>query len=228
MFEDIPVEVGLVHEGERIRKEEMRVELGGPKVSEKFELVLVKKPDEITDGKVTIIGPDLSDLEEGKSYQFGILVEVAGEKLEEDLEGVLERRIHEYLNYIQGVMHLNQRYDLWVRVGKRSYAKGLTSFRQIGSVLISLYRSELPIIQKIQITFFTGGRSFIRHIRVHGSGMKNVMHGHGDCSMKRWTPFTGVPSVSLLPIPYLCDNPQRYANCGAISWFDGRCGQNGS
>ena len=37
MFEDIPVEVGLVFEGERIRKEDMQVELGGPKVDEKFE-----------------------------------------------------------------------------------------------------------------------------------------------------------------------------------------------
>ena len=122
MFEDIPVEVGLVHEGKRIRKEDMRVELGGPKVSEKFELVLVKKSDEVNDGKISVIGPDLAELEEGKSYPFGILVEVSGEKLEEDLEGVFERRVHEYLNYIQGVMHLNQRYDLWMRVGKKAFA----------------------------------------------------------------------------------------------------------
>ncbi|NLW76790.1 MAG: acetyl-CoA decarbonylase/synthase complex subunit beta, partial [Methanomicrobiales archaeon] len=99
MFEDIPVEVGLIHEGERIRKEEMRVELGGPKVSEKFELVLVKDNERVVDGSISVIGTDLSVLEEGKSYPFGILVEVSGEKLEEDLEGVFERRIHEYLNY---------------------------------------------------------------------------------------------------------------------------------
>lgn len=57
-------------------------------------------------------------------------------------------------------MHLNQRYDLWMRVGKKAFAKGLNSFHQIGSALISLYRSELPIIEKIQITFFTGGEEF--------------------------------------------------------------------
>ena len=39
MFEDIPVDVGLVHVGERIRKNNMYVELGGPSVQEKFELV---------------------------------------------------------------------------------------------------------------------------------------------------------------------------------------------
>ena len=29
MFENIPVEVGLLHEGERIRKNDMHVEFGG-------------------------------------------------------------------------------------------------------------------------------------------------------------------------------------------------------
>lgn len=223
MFEDIPVEVGLVHEGERIRKEDMRVELGGPKVSEKFELVLVKKSDEITDGKISILGPDLADLEEGKSYPFGILVEVTGEKLEEDLEGVFERRIHEYLNYIQGVMHLNQRYDLWMRVGKKAFAKGLNSFHQIGSALISLYRSELPIIEKIQITFFTGGEEFqstynlareryeTRDARARGLLDEEVDTFYG-CALCQ----------SFAPSHICVITPQRYANCGAISWFDGR------
>ena len=223
MFEDIPVEVGLVHEGERIRKEDMRVELGGPKVTEKFELVLVKEPDEIVDGNITITGPDLSELEEGKSYPFGILVEVSGEKLEEDLEGVLERRIHEYLNYIQGVMHLNQRYDIWVRVGKKSFAKGLHSFNLIGSALLSLYRSELPIIEKIQIRFFTGGDDFhqyytrameryeTRDARARGLLDEDVDTFYG-CALCQ----------SFAPSHICVITPQRYANCGAISWFDGR------
>ncbi len=39
-FEDLPVDVGVIHEGERIRKADMQIELGGPKVEKKFELVL--------------------------------------------------------------------------------------------------------------------------------------------------------------------------------------------
>ena len=109
MFEDIPVDVGVVYEGERIRGKEMQFEFGGPKVDEKFELVLAREMDEIEDEKVTVEGPDLNDLEEGKSYPFGILVEVAGEQVERDLEAVLERRVHEFINYVEGFMHLNQR-----------------------------------------------------------------------------------------------------------------------
>ena len=82
-----------------------------------------------------IIRPRHHGMEEGKTYPLGILVEICGAKVEPDLEGVVERRIHEYCNYIEGFMHLNQRYDIWVRLSKKSYKKGLTSFRIIGEVM---------------------------------------------------------------------------------------------
>lgn len=223
MFEDIPVEVGLIHEGERIRKEEMRVELGGPKVYEKFELVLVTDNKRVIDGSISVIGTDLSALEEGKSYPFGILVEVSGEKLEEDLEGVFERRIHEYLNYIQGVMHLNQRYDIWVRVGKKAFTKGLTSFDQIGRVLISLYKSELPIIEKIQITFFTGGEEFQRYYSLARDRYETRDARARGLLDEEVDTFYGCALCQSFAPSHICViTPQRYANCGAISWFDGR------
>ena len=155
MFKDIPVEVGVIYEGERIRRNDMQIELGGPTVKQKFELAKVKPMNEIDDGKITIIGPDIKDMKEGGAYPLGILVEAAGSKLDAGLEGVIERRIHGYLNYIEGFMHLNQRYDIWIRIGKKSFQKGLNSFDAIGKVLYRLFKSELPIIEKVQITFIT-------------------------------------------------------------------------
>ncbi|MFQ6095971.1 MAG: acetyl-CoA decarbonylase/synthase complex subunit beta, partial [Candidatus Bathyarchaeia archaeon] len=77
MFEDIPVDIGVIYEGERIRRKNMYVELGGPKQEAKFELVQVKGLDEVEDGKITVIGPDIKDMKEGTSHPFGIYVEVA-------------------------------------------------------------------------------------------------------------------------------------------------------
>lgn len=223
MFDDVPVEVGLVFEGERIRKEDMYLELGGPKVDKKFEIVLVKTPDEIKDGNITIIGPDIQDIPEGSHIPFGIIIEVAGSKLEEDLEGVLERRIHEYMNYIQGVMHLNQRYDIWIRISKKSFSKGLNSFIFIGKAIERLYRNELALIEKIQITFLTGGDQFTelyqkamtryeaRDMRARGISDEEVDTFYG-CALCQ----------SFAPSHICVITPERYANCGAISWFDGR------
>ncbi len=223
MFEDIPVDVGVIYEGERIRKAQMYVELGGPKVKYKFELVRARGMDEIEDGKITIIGPDLNELEEGGRYPFGIYVEVAGKEIEKDLEGVIERRIHEYTNYIEGVMHLNQRYDIWIRISKNSYKKGLTSFKIIGKILERLFKSELPIIEKIQITFITDLKEVekrhkealkiyeARDARARGLKDEEVDMFYG-CSLCQ----------SFAPTHVCVITPQRYANCGAISWFDAR------
>ena len=126
-FSDMPVDVGPVYEGERIRGNQMYVELGGPKIEKHFELVRVKPEKEINDGQVKIIGPDLQDMDIGSSYPIGILVEVAGPELEEDLEAVFERRIHEFCNFVNGIMHLNQRYTNWMRLSKTAFEKGFNS-----------------------------------------------------------------------------------------------------
>ena len=222
LFKDIPVDVGVIYEGERIRWQDAYTELGGPRVEHKFELVRVRSLDEVNDEKIIIIGPDIKDLKD-KSYPFGIYVEVAGKDLEEELEGVIERRIHEYCNYIEGLMHLNQRYDIWLRISKKSFSKGLNSFVYIGKALQRLYKSELPIIMKIQITFITDPEKVKekyaeaietyerRDERARGLKDEDVDSFYG-CTLCQ----------SFAPTHVCVITPQRYSNCGAISWFDGR------
>ncbi len=223
MFKDIPVEVGVIYEGERIRRNDMQVELGGPTVKEKFELAKVRPMDAIEDGKITIIGPDIKDMKEGGAFPLGILVEAAGKEIDQGLEGVIERRIHGYLNYIEGFMHLNQRYDIWIRLGKKSFQKGLNSFEPIGKVLLRLFKSELPIIEKVQVTFITDVAKLkemypeavadyeARDAKARGLKDEDVDKFYG-CALCQ----------SFAPSHVCVITPQRYSNCGAISWFDGK------
>ncbi len=223
MFEDIPVDVGIIYEGERIRGRDMQVELGGPREEYKFELVQAKAMDEIEDGKITIIGKDIHELEEGKNTPFGLIIEVAGEEIEKDLEGVIERRMHEYANFIEGFMHLNQRYDIQMRLSKKSYRKGFNSFNIMGEVLKRLYKTEMPFIEKIQVTFITDADAVkewyakaleiyeARDARARGMSDDDVEVFYG-CSLCQ----------SFAPTHLCVITPQRYANCGAISWFDGK------
>ncbi len=223
MFEDIPVDVGIVYEGERIRGRDMQFELGGPREEYKFELVQTMSLDTIKDGKIEVIGKDISELEAGKNTPFGMVIYVAGEEMEKDLEGVIERRLHEYVNFIEGFMHLNQRYDVQMRLSKKSFEKGFNSFKLFGEVLMRLYKSEMSFIEKIQITFITEpelveewfGKALEiyeeRDARARGMSDDEVDVFYG-CSLCQ----------SFAPTHLCVITPQRYANCGAISWFDGR------
>lgn len=223
MFEDIPVDVGIIYEGERIRGRDMQVELGGPRENFKFELVQAKEMDEIEDGKFTIIGPDIGELPEGTNTPFGMIIDVAGADISKDLEGVIERRLHEYVNFIEGFMHLNQRYDVHMRLSKKSFKKGFNSFNIFGEVLMRLYKSEMPFIEKMQFTFITDQERLeteypkileiydTRDAKARGMSDDDVDVFYG-CSLCQ----------SFAPTHLCVITPQRYANCGAISWFDGK------
>jgi len=223
MFKDIPVDIGVVYEGERIRRNDMQVELGGPSIKEKFELAKVKPLNEIEDEKITIIGPDIKDMKEGGAYPLGILVEVGGSTIDQELEGVIERRIHGYMNFIEGLMHLNQRYDIWIRLGKKSFQKGLNSFEYIGKVLYKLFKSELPIIEKVQITFITDPakvKELYHHALEDYEARDARARGLKDEEVDKF--YGCILCQSFAPSHVCVITPQRYSNCGAISWFDGR------
>ena len=222
-FSDMPVDVGPVYEGERIRAKQMYVELGGPKSEKHFELVRVKPAKEIKDGQVTLHGPDLKDMEEGSTHPIGILVEVAGSQLEEDLEAVFERRVHEFCNFVNGIMHLNQRYTNWMRISKSAFEKGLNSFDLLGTILIRLYKAELPIIEQAQVTFFTEAKEIEKPyemaMEVYNKRDERARTIHDeDVDM-----FYGcVLCQSFAPTHACCITPDRTSLCGSINWFDAR------
>lgn len=217
------VDVGPQYEGEAVRKEDFRVEFGGPKHKFKGELVRIKPGDEVADEEVTIVGKDIHELEEGASVPLFIKISVAGEQLEEDMEPVFERRIHMYINYIEGFWHMAQRDEIWMRLHKDSYAKGLTSLQEVGNILVMLFKNELPIIEKIQITFITdpelvekevlAAREIYRSrdLRLEGITEEEVDEFYG-CSLCQ----------SFAPTHVCVITPERVSLCGAINWFDGR------
>ena len=222
-FSDIPVDVGPVYEGERVRKNQMYVELGGPKVQKHFELVRCVDEKDIEDGKVILEGPDIKDMEEGSRHPIGIFIEVAGPELEEDLEAVFERRVHEFCNFVNGIMHLNQRYTNWMRISKKAVEKGFNSLEMLGTILIRLFKAELPIIKKAQVKIITDPAKieepyeFALEIYEKRDERARTIHDE-DVDM-----FYGcVLCQSFAPTHACCITPDRTSLCGSINWFDAR------
>nr|Q9V2Z4.2 RecName: Full=Acetyl-CoA decarbonylase/synthase complex subunit beta 2; Short=ACDS complex subunit beta 2; AltName: Full=ACDS complex acyltransferase 2 [Methanosarcina thermophila] len=218
---EFPFEISPMFEGERVRKEGMFVELGGPK-SLGLELVRAKPMDEIEDGKVTIVGPDLKDMEEGKTYPWAMIFHVGGELVEPDLESVIERRVHDFINYCQGIMHLNQRYDVWMRISKDTAAK-MDSFEPFGKAVMMLFKTELPFIEKMQVTFYTDQAEVEKQMAEAMEIFKARDARTKDLHDEDVDVFYGCTLCqSFAPTNVCVVSPDRVSLCGAINWFDGR------
>jgi acetyl-CoA decarbonylase/synthase complex subunit beta len=229
MAGEFHVDLGPQYEGEVIRKENVHIEFGGPKVAHKFELATLKSPGEVEHEKVEVIGPDLKELEpydeERKtgSYPLGIMIDVAGAELDKDAEPVLERRIHMFTNMIEGWFHMNQRQEIWMRMSKDCYKKGFTSLKELGEIYNFLFTSELPMIEKIQTTLITDAKKIAEllpeALKVYEARDARAL----TLKDEDVDTFYGCAICQSFAPTHLCViAPNRIANCGAINWFDGR------
>ncbi len=57
---------------------------------------------------------------------LGMVIDVAGRKMQKDFESVIERKIHHNLNEAQGLWHMGQRDINWVRISNQAKKDGLT------------------------------------------------------------------------------------------------------
>ena len=161
----IPVPYGPAFEGERIRKADVHVEFGGNNTPA-FEFVTTVELDEIDDGEIEIIGPDIDAVEEGTALPLAIWVEVAGRKMQADFEPILERQIHHLLNGAEGIWHMGQRDIVWTRVSKEGFEKGLR-LEHYGKILHAKLLSEYPaIVDKVKVTLITEADEVERRMAV--------------------------------------------------------------
>ncbi|MCK9630982.1 MAG: acetyl-CoA decarbonylase/synthase complex subunit alpha/beta [Methanoregula sp.] len=220
----IPIPMGCspAFEGKSIRKEEMYVEFGGGR-SPAFELLRMRQPGEIEDGKVTVIGPEIDALKEGSANPLAIIIEVAGKAMKKDYEPVLERRIHNFVNYGEGSWHVAQRDLIWVRLSKEAVAKGV-KIEHIGKLLASKFRMDFPqLLDAVAVTLITDSAKVTEAKkeaeRVYDERDARIK-GMRDSEVSTY--YSCTLCQTFAPNHVCVITPERLALCGAISWLDGK------
>ena len=137
---DIPVAFASAFEGEIIRRKDMRVEFDGSRV-DCAELVHTCDASEIEDHKITVVGPEVDEMEDGSKNSIAYVVKVAGKNMQPDFEPVIERKFHNYINCIEGVYHTGQRDMQRVRISKDAFNAGFR-IKHIGEVLYASVKNE--------------------------------------------------------------------------------------
>ena len=143
--------------------------------------------------------------------------------MKKDYEPVLERRIHNFVNYGEGSWHVAQRDLIWVRLSKEAVAKGV-KIEHLGKLLASKFRMDFPqLLDAVSVTLITDPEKILvakteaervydeRDARI--KGMRD-----GDVN----TFYSCTLCQTFAPNHVCVITPERPALCGAISWLDGK------
>ncbi len=218
----IPVPYGGAFAGERIRKEEMYVEFGGGH-SKAVELLVKREMDEIEDRKIIMKAGEIDELSEGKAYHLGVLVEVAGRKMQKDFEPIIERQMHTFYNEALGVWHIGARDIIWMRIGKKAREAGF-KIKHLAEILIARIHGEYgAIADKVQVTVLGDEKE----IEALTKRAKNIykerderLAGMKDEDVDVF--YSCLLCQSFAPDHVCIITPERLGLCGAFSWLDGK------
>ena len=220
---DIPVAFASAFEGEIIRRKDMQVEFDGSRV-DCAELVQTRSMDEVEDHKITVVGPDVDEMELGSKNPIAYVVEVAGKRMQPDFEPVIERKFHNYINCIEGVYHTGQRDMQRIRIGKEAYNAGFR-IRHIGEVLYTQVKNEFEaVVDKCQVTVYTNPAECtrIRHevaipvFDKRDARLENLTDETVDVY------YSCILCQAFSPSHVCVVTPERLGLCGAVSWLDAK------
>jgi acetyl-CoA synthase len=217
----IPVAFAAAFEGEIIRKNDMYAEFSSNK-NFTCELVTMKDAASIEDHKITLVGPDIDEGSPPINKSLAVYVEVAGAKMRTDFEPVLERKIHHWFNYVEGVMHTGQRNLFRIRIGKDAYEKGLR-LKDLGEVVYVMLMDEFgTVVDKCQVTLFTDNDR-VKEILEKEALPKYAARDSRLASMTDESVdsfYSCILCQSFAPAHCCVITPERLGLCGAVSWLD--------
>jgi acetyl-CoA synthase len=216
----IPVPYGSAFEGEVVRKADMRVEFGG-KYSRAFEYLRMIDMEQVQDGKIEVIGPDFSDVAVGGAIDMGILIEVAGRKMQLDFEPVLERQVHYFINGASGVQHIGQRDIAWIRISKAAADKGF-DLKHFGEILHARFHADFGnIVDKVQVKIITDPTLHAEWLDKARQAYDYRNQRLADLTDDKVTEFYSCTLCQSFAPNHVCIvTPQRLGLCGAYNWLD--------
>ncbi|MDR1580012.1 MAG: CO dehydrogenase/CO-methylating acetyl-CoA synthase complex subunit beta [Synergistaceae bacterium] len=219
---DIPVSYSSAFEGEIVRRNDMWVDIDGSR-SDCFELVRTREAHEIEDHSIELVGPDIDSVEAGGKMPMGYIVEVAGKSMQPDFEPVFERKIHDFVNRAEGVMHTGQRDIIRIRVSKTAYEAGFRA-RHIGEILYAQMMSQFEsVIDKCQVKIYTVPEQ-LKELRKKAT----AVYDKRDARLATLTDesvevfYDCILCQSFSPAHVCIVTPERLGLCGAVSWLDAK------
>jgi acetyl-CoA synthase len=177
--------------------------------------------DQVEDGKIEVIGPGFEDVPAQGAMDVGIVIEVAGRKMQKDFEPVLERQVHYFINGASGIQHIGQRDITWIRISNAAVDKGF-DLKHFGDILYARFHSDFgAIVDKVQIKMFTDPAlhaEWLEKARVAYDFRNRRLADLTDDAVEEF--YSCTLCQSFAPDHVCVVTPQRLGLCGAYNWLD--------
>jgi len=218
----VPVAYGAAFAGERIRREDLRVEMAGPQAPG-VELLLSAPSQSVVDGRVTVVGPEVDSVPQGGTIPLGVLVEVSGRKMQKDFEPILERQLHHFLNEAEGLLHVGQRDIVWLRLSGRAAAAGFR-LEHLGRIVHARLHADFgEIVEKAQVTVFSLSEDVERLVERARAVYRERDERIGALTDESVDVFYSCTLCQSFAPDHVCIiTPERSGLCGAYNWLDGK------
>ncbi len=152
------------------------VELGNPKDGSTSFLMWVNDPAEIKNGRITVVGQDLPQLQ-GKQVSFGkiVIVDAADFNEENTYDRYREMELLRYDIHLKGYMMrgVSQQQREWSRVSKEAVSNGF-SFQHLGGALIDQF-SKMPYVRSVETIFITSSKEDVLEMQAVSNSVGHLI-----------------------------------------------------
>lgn len=138
---------------EIILSEDVAVELGHPATTSRAVVLATFDPDLVFEGRVTVVGPDVGEIDPGRRTPLGQAVILALRP--DDVPDPFELESTQFLtNRLPGFMVRSVPGKLWVRISRKARDAGMT-LETVGAALVAAYTGAFPGVRKAEAVFIT-------------------------------------------------------------------------
>lgn len=158
-----------------VLREDTALELGNPAGASIF-FILWAPPGAVSDGRITVVGPDIPDAVEAGAdgVPFAQVVTVSG-SFENEYESFRGLRDAVYDTRLEGfsVRAMPSRQSIWCRVARRAADSGF-GFANLGSALVESLR-RVKEVEGAEVLFVTSGVEDVRALAPAAAGSRRVV-----------------------------------------------------
>ena len=164
-----------------VLRSEAFLELGSPTAGSCAFALLTGDATLAHDGRITLIGPDITECEPAATLPFGQVIVAGGADLTEAHYAALVETQH-VGDRIEGFMVKSAPGRVWGRVSTEVAVKGF-DFAFLGAALRKLVMAQVPEATAVEVLFVTSGKADLEPLAEIGAAVGAIAH---DLKEERW------------------------------------------